>query len=291
MPIPVVLILGMHRSGTSVLTRTLALCGGDLPKSSRFITDIDRETHWEPELIVRIHDEELLEPAGRLWRDLDGPSNACLESDEAFRRRLSAAFHEEFADCALPVFKDPRLCRLLPLWLPIFRELDVTPHALILLRNPLEVAASLRARDRMGIRHGLWLWLRHVLDAERHTRAIPRCFVSYEQLLADWRSVINRAANELGLALRPQSKTAEEELDLFVSKDVSRSRVSMEKLLSRADVPSFVKQAYQSAIQACEGTNASLTELDRISEALTVSDRALTPFRSTYRAWRRYRAK
>jgi hypothetical protein len=287
----VILILGMHRSGTSVLTRTLALCGADLPKSTCSITEITRDTHWEPDLIVRMHDEQLLEPEGRRWRDIDWVPKTRLESGDMgpLRARLVSAFREEFGNSTLPVFKDPRLCRLLPLWLPIIRELGATPSAVMLVRSPLEVAASLRARDRMPARHALWLWLRHFLEAERDSRALPRCWVSYEQVLENWRSVVERTGHQLAVDLRPRSKQAGEELAQFVSSGVRRSRISTEETLNRADVPGVVKQAYAWAIQACRGQQPDLSALDQISATLANHDRALMPFRSAYRAWRRVR--
>jgi hypothetical protein len=289
----VILILGMHRSGTSVLTRTLALCGADLPKSSRSITEITRDTHWEPDLIVRMHDEQLLEAEGRRWRDIDWVPRRRLESEDMgpLRAQLVRAFREEFGNSALPVFKDPRLCRLLPLWLPIIRELGAAPSAVMLVRSPLEVAASLRARDRMPVRRALRLWLRHFLEAERDSRAIPRCWVSYEQVLEDWRSVVEHAGRQLGLHLRPRSKEAGEELARYVSSGVRRSRVSTEETLNRADVPAAVKQAYAWAMQACRGQQPDSSALDQISATLANRDRALTPIRSAYRAWRRVRPK
>jgi hypothetical protein len=289
----VILLLGMHRSGTSVLTRTLALCGADLPKSCRSVTNFNRDTHWEPEPIVRMHDEELLEPDGRRWRDIDWFSKASLESErrDALKRRLVSAFREEFHACTLPVVKDPRLCRLVPLWLPIIRDLGAAPYAVIPVRSPLEVAASLQARDRLSTRVGLGLWLRHFLEAERETRAIPRCLVSYEQLLADWRSVVERAGNALGLALRPRSREAEQELDRLVSPAVRRSRIPADETLRRADVPRPVKQAYRWAIKACDGAKPDTAALDEVSAALARQDRALMPLRAAHRAWRRYRRR
>lgn len=289
----IILLLGMHRSGTSVLTRTLALCGADLPKSSRSVTEITRETHWEPGPIVQMHDQELLEPQGRRWRDIDWFPKAWLESEhaDALKRRLASAFREEFGDSALPILKDPRVCRLLPLWLPIIRDIGATPCAVILVRNPLEVASSLKARDRMSRRNALQIWLRHFLDAERDSRAMHRCLVSYEQLLDDWRQVVERAGHQLRLDLRPRSRQAEEEIARFVSPAVRRHHISTEETLHRADVPAFVRQAYQWAVQACHGAQPDSAALDDISAALGVRDRALTPFRSAYRTWRRYRPK
>jgi hypothetical protein len=71
--------------------------------------------------------------------------------------------------------------------------------AVLVLRHPLEVARSLQARNGFTLEKGLRLWLRHVLEAERETRAIPRTFVRYADVLADWRAAARAIASDLRL--------------------------------------------------------------------------------------------
>jgi len=290
----VILVLGMARSGTSALTRTLGLCGAELPKSTHSVTDPIRGTHWEPDLIVDVHDRELLEPKGRRWHDVGWLAHSWFQSEEAavIKHRLAAAYREEFGAAPLTVVKDPRICRLLPLWLPIVRELPAEPYAVIIVRNPVEVAASLaKEGNRFSFRKVQLLWLRHFLEAERDTRNVPRCFVSYENLLSDWRAVIGHINRELGLDLRPATKPAEDEIVRFVSRDVKRHHVSDEAFAARTDVPVEVKDVYQWALRACRTIPADLTILDRAFVSLAARDEKIDPIRSLYRFWRRCRQR
>src|SRR6266851_10203332 len=63
-----ILVLGMHRSGTSALTRALSLLGAALPKRVARATASNEAGHWEPERLVHLHDEMLGE-AGQRWDD------------------------------------------------------------------------------------------------------------------------------------------------------------------------------------------------------------------------------
>ena len=75
------------------------------------------------------------------------------------------------------------------MWLEILRRFEAVPQFIVTLRNPLEVARSLHARDGFPLVKSMMLWLRHVLDAELHTRGQARTFVAYDELLRDWRAV------------------------------------------------------------------------------------------------------
>jgi hypothetical protein len=191
---------------------------------------------------------------------------------EQLRHRLAIAFRKEFGDAVMPVMKDPRVCRLLLLWLPIFRDMGAEPHVVMLIRNPLEVAASLRDRDGMSQRHALLLWLRHFLDAERDTRDLPRCFVSYEQVMDNWRAVVGRIGSELNLNLRPQSPQTDVEISKFVSAGLRRNHIPIEELIALADVPAMVKQVYHWACRACQHSQSEPAILDEAFAAAAAHD-------------------
>ena len=78
------------------------------------------------------------------------------------------------------VIKDPRICRLVPFYIPVFAHLSIDARFLIVLRNPLAVASSHRRRDDMFLPFASMLWLAQMLDAARTTRCCRRTVVSYE---------------------------------------------------------------------------------------------------------------
>src|SRR5580692_5095072 len=156
------MVLGMHRSGTSALTRLLALRGATLPEDM-IRPGVDNEIgFWEPRQIVAIHDE-ILQSAGSSWDDVAALPHAWFSSDVAsrFRQRLGVALDRTFGDAPLFALKDPRLCLLLPLWLSLLDERGIAPLPVISVRNPLEVAASLGRRDSFSESKSLLLWLKY----------------------------------------------------------------------------------------------------------------------------------
>ena len=105
------------------------------------------------------------------------------------------------------MLKDPRICRFVPLWRAVLGRLGVAPKVVVPLRHPLEVAGSLARRDGMPEDEALLLWLRHCLEAEAATRGLPRSFLRYDDLVADWRPAVDRLAHGLSPRLAESRPT------------------------------------------------------------------------------------
>jgi hypothetical protein len=187
------LILGMHRSGTSAVTRILNLMGAELPKQLVGPTPDNEEGHWEPERLVLLHDQMLAE-AGSSWRDLRSLDLAQLSADrlEHYKSAIRSIIQEEFGSANVFVLKDPRVCRFVPLYRALLSELGIRIYPIIVIRNPLEVSASLSARNKIPNAYGLLLWLRHCLDVEKYTRDMKRTFVDYDSVVNNITDVIMR---------------------------------------------------------------------------------------------------
>src|SRR5215207_2516621 len=143
-----VLVAGMHRSGTSAVTRVLNLLGLDLPTELYPARADNPLGYWEPQSVVAAHDAFLrgigssFDDPLRLGDDaLVGPAAAEL------RRHAVEIVRREFDGSRAFVIKDPRLCRVLPVWSDALAEVGVAPSVVLPIRNPLEVAASLKARN------------------------------------------------------------------------------------------------------------------------------------------------
>jgi hypothetical protein len=196
-----ILVLGMHRSGTSALTRALHAAGAAAPATLMPAGPDNPGGFWES-APVSAYNEEILAAAGFSWRDwrafpfgaVDAAARAELD------RRMTAVLRDEFGAAGLFVLKDPRLSRLLPLWLPALAALGIGATAVIAIRHPGAVARSLARRNGISARTAGLLWLRYVLDAELFTRALPRVFVSFDGLLRDPAGVVARVGAALGVA-------------------------------------------------------------------------------------------
>lgn len=196
------LVLGMHRSGTSALTRALGVLGGTMPRTPIAPSPANEPGYWEPASIVALH-HEILTSVGTTWDDPRPFPQDWFGSDAAglYAQRLAALMEQEFGAAPLAVLKDPRLCRLLPLWRRVLPLLDAEPIYVLALRHPAEVAASLNARDGMAPEHALLLWLDHILTAERETRGARRAISQYDELVRNPRSSLTRLAHSLALPL------------------------------------------------------------------------------------------
>jgi hypothetical protein len=135
-------------------------------------------------------------------------------ADEA-SATLTSLVRDMFANTAVVAVKDPRSSRVVPLWLDVATQAEAQPGALLVIRHPNEVAGSLHKRDGLSRARAHMLWMTYLLEAERATRGQPRAFVSYEALLADWRSELGRIEARLAMAL-PVTAAVAGEIDEFL---------------------------------------------------------------------------
>ena len=212
-----VLVLGMHRSGTSALTRILNLHGAALGEDLMPAARDNPSGFWEHSAAVAIH-ERLLARLGMAWDDprplppewQDGePAREALEAIDALIAR-------EFATQRLWAVKDPRLCRFASLWRRAMEKRGIEANVVLVTRDPAEVAASLQARDGLPLAVGNLLWGRYLVDALHAAEGLPRRLVHYGELLHDWRTVIDGVDHALQLGLHRDARV-EAECDRFLS--------------------------------------------------------------------------
>lgn len=215
------MILGMHRSGTSVLAGTCRLLGADLGDRMMGAGQDNVMGFWEHEEIVRIHDA-LLERLGFSWDDVRALPEKWWTYEVIRPQRLALleVLKRDFAGSPLACVKDPRLCRLLPLWQDLLKELGWQPLYLIATREPAEVIASLKVRNGFSSEKSALLNLRYLLEAEGASRGGPRAFVDYAAALADWRAALKPTWNRLGLAWPKDDASLDAEAARFIHKEL-----------------------------------------------------------------------
>ena len=242
---PAILIAGMHRSGTSALTRVVSLLGYRLPSHLIPASQHNVKGFWETQALVDFHDR-VLQSAGSSWHDWS-EFNLEWYASPLFHdacQELQAILQAEFGADGPIVVKDPRLCRLLPLWQAALHALHIDPTVILPLRNPLEIARSLRQRDDFTEQTSLLVWLRYVLDAEQATRNLPRAFCAYETLLSNWRETLAQIARHAGLVWPRHSLDSELEIDDFLSAEVRHHVISPAELTTRPEIPRWIPDAY-----------------------------------------------
>jgi hypothetical protein len=171
--------------------------------------------YWESQPIAEFHDR-LFRAMTTSW-DAWTPLNA---APPAATGELIGLITAEFGSASTFVVKDPRMCRLVPFWLSALEGSDIAPSAILIVRDPVEVARSLATRDGLPLEFSLLMWLRHMLDAELATRSVPRSIVSYRELLTDWRAVAARISEDLGLTWPVSPESAGEAISEFVKPEL-----------------------------------------------------------------------
>lgn len=204
--------------------------------------------YYESLAVTELNDS-MLQSAGSDWSDW-APMTEWLDSAVVpyFVRRATEVLDSEFGDAPLFVLKDPRICRLLPVWSQAFAGAGVEPIYIHSLRHPAEVVASLNTREKTGLWPVALLWLRHVLDAEAASRGARRCFVSYDNVLRDWRAVIGQIEEQTGLALPRRTRgTSAAEVDTFLTRALYRHQNEAATNLPDATLPSHFPGMVQAA--------------------------------------------
>jgi 2-polyprenyl-3-methyl-5-hydroxy-6-metoxy-1,4-benzoquinol methylase len=251
------MVLGAHRSGTSAVAGVIQRLGIDLgdhllPAQA----GVNERGFWEHSDVVALHDR-LLQEMGSRWDGTHRFADAWWKSPpvQAISEELAAIVKREFGDSQLWGLKDPRLCRLSPLWLDILAQVDCEPSFIIIYRNPLEVAESLSHRDQMELPLALTIWLQHMLDAELYTRGYPRTIISYSALLEDWRQTMRLVGDDLSLRWPVSIEQAGADIDTFLDASLCHHHHSDTDL---AGLPAWVEDAYTSLKNAVRSDDADL---------------------------------
>jgi hypothetical protein len=204
---PIVLVLGMHRSGTSLCSHILSALGVDMADNiaapgAAYPTPDNARGHWERWEIVEFHDRILglfnRDYVGR-FHDFALPVAWWADPRVAEIRREMVAFLEGRMGDGLFGFKDPRTIRLMPVWHQIFNELKLAPRIVLCLRNPAQVARSLYARDGLDPPNGEYRWLVHMIDFFRYASNFDYCTVKYEEWFDNPAATIERLQKFLDL--------------------------------------------------------------------------------------------
>jgi len=281
------MVLGMHRSGTSVLAGSCRLLGADLGGRMMAAGQDNVMGFWEHDEIVRLHDE-LLERLGFAWDDVRALPDKwwTYQMVQPQRAALKALLQRDFSQSGLGCVKDPRLCRLLPLWQEVLAELGWEPLYILSGRDPAEIVASLQSRNGFSAEKSALLTLRYLLDAEAGSRGGKRVFVDYAALLQDWSGVLKPAWTRLGLTWPADAAAVEAEAARFVHKELRHHAAGS---LPGGTLGRLAKEVHQAWCKAgstdpAAVTDAARAELDGIASGY---DQVLAGLYTQLRAQRR----
>jgi O-antigen biosynthesis protein len=188
-------IAGAHRSGTSMVTRLLHCCGLELgPQSELMPPQADNpEGFWEHLGFVALNDQ-LLSELGGAW-DLPPKANEDFLAARLDPLRLKGRLLIEKFDSAVWGWKDPRNSLTLPFWQQLLPRLKT----IVVVRNPLEVAHSMKERNGTSYSFGLRLWEIYNLRVIEGANGKERLIALYDNFFQDPELELRRITDFIGL--------------------------------------------------------------------------------------------
>ncbi len=185
-----ILITGMHRSGTSLVAGLVNSLGIPMGTGPLMPTSIDNPRGFFERADVMNVNDEFLEALDGGWsspppishdtwfRFTDEEINKYRDSLELFGLNSAHWF-----------VKDPRICLLMPMWDRM--ALQALP-TIFVIRNPLEVAQSLKLRNSIPHRHGLALWTVYMNSALINLPQRNNLILDYQSVIQNKQTAINK---------------------------------------------------------------------------------------------------
>lgn len=272
------LVLGMHRSGTSAATQLLALAGAELPQNVMPGDEHNAKGYFEPWKIAIFNDERL-RGGGGAWDDVFAFPYAPLPKaqEAAWAAKALELYDAEFGEAWFPLLKDPRVSVLAPIWLAALKARKMPARAVIPVRHPLAVAGSLARRDRFPVEKSVLLWVSYMLAAEFYSRDMPRAFVGYDSLLADWRAEVVRIEAAHGAPLPRLSERASIQIDGFLTSDL-RHNAGQGDLTSLPHVGAMAQRVFDWFEAAARGEARDPAVLDQAAAQVAEMKAAMGVF-------------
>ncbi|MFC5469665.1 sulfotransferase family protein [Cohnella suwonensis] len=227
----VVCILGMHRSGTSLITRAVKSLGVYLGEDQDFVdANFDNpEGFWERKDVILLN-ERILSLLGATWDTTATLPDDWWESEEIalFHEEMQTIIREQFHTRLIWGWKDPRTCLTIPLWISVLSKMEVELKFIIPIRNPVDVASSLEKRNNMKFENAMGMWNLHTLSALYYTSNFQRIIVNYDRFIEEPTLQINRLASFLGIQ---QSYDFERIANEIVNLDLRHKKTNLQELI------------------------------------------------------------
>jgi hypothetical protein len=262
-------VLGMHRSGTSLITKLLECFGIRLGDKLLPAADDNQKGFFEDYEIVNLNEKIL----GHIRNDhLD--IEVLHESDLS---KIPVSFSDEAVSIIknrlerydLYGLKDPRICKLLPFWNEVFKTLDIEVNYIILVRNPKSVVDSLVFRNKISREKGYWSWITHTINAISCSHGNPRILLDYDAVISSPKKQIHRIASVFNLKI--ENKSVETFTKDFIDSKLRHSKYTINNIQEDRSANNVIPSLYSQLLDV-SSDKVSLQELITSTSYLKLND-------------------
>ena len=196
-----IVVLGMHRSGTSAVTRALQVMNVELGDKLMPAADGDNPKGFFEDTDIYKLNVEMLQALRIDWYSLAPIGEHDVETlrSRAFFLRAVELLNSKCANSPVFAFKDPRIAKLLPFWKAVFDHCQFGVSYVVTVRHPRSVANSLVKRNGFDLEKGYLLWLEYVLRIAAWTAGQRCAYVDYDRLVEQPVAQLKRLAKVLAL--------------------------------------------------------------------------------------------
>jgi len=282
-----VVVLGMHRSGTSAITRGLQVMGVELG-TSLFppIEGNNNKGFWE-DIDLNTLNNEILNAINSDWWHVSPIERNDVETlrNKGYFLRAVELLLEKTNELPVFGFKDPRVAKLLPFWKEVFSHCGFEVNYVLAIRHPLSVVKSLAKRDDMESAHSYLLWLGHVIESLIGSNGSKRVLVDYDRHMQSPEKELTRIAECVGLKI--DSKKLDSYESGFLDHNLRHTAYNLIELQSDDTAPSIVGDIYTALLEVANSKSTLddsklltqighwSTELERLKPTLKLVDRLL----------------
>lgn len=244
----VIVVLGMHRSGTSVITRGLQVMGVEL--GSRLMPPFEGNNSkgfWE-DVDINGLNIEMLNSLNSEWHFLTPiqPADVDTLCKNGYLQRAVDLLQAKTSDAKVFGFKDPRVAKLLPFWKEVFTQGQMNVDYILVIRHPLSVCDSLAKRDGFDVQKSHLLWLEHVIGSLVGTDGENRVLVDYDTFMLKPETELSRIANKLHLSIR--AVELQDFQSEFLDHQLRHTIYQLNELTHDSQSPPLVQEVYSSLL-------------------------------------------
>ena len=229
-----IIVLGMHRSGTSATTGVLEKLGVDLGMEL-LAPSIENEKGYFENIKVLELNERILFENGSSYDDIEYKLLISDELSKTYILEAKKILEDEFSYSKIFAIKDPRLCLTFPIWEKALVEFGAEIEIILPWRNPFEVAKSLKRREGFSVEKSLLLWAKYFFLAEHQSRKYKRIFISFDTLVSDIKKSVKYLQDFIGF-----SGTIDHEALTFIEKRLKHQNISLQNIDDI--IPNFLKK-------------------------------------------------
>ncbi|ELR65069.1 hypothetical protein C942_01640 [Photobacterium marinum] len=259
----IVVVVGVPRSGTSAISRSLKALGAEFGNNLlEAHKDVNAKGFWEDKSVLDLN-ERILKSLRISWSDIKPVNLSDFNSDEldSFKNEAKSLIASKMESFSLFALKEPRITKLLCFWKLVFDELDLRVSYILTLRHPSDVLNSFQRQENVMVRscdlipqNIYLLWISYLSSAIQLFDSNDRTVVvNYDSLLQNPRDNVLRIADLLNLEV--DNSELNEYVDTFLSKTLNHSENCIKKLDGDVETVKITQDLYDKLLTLSESNN------------------------------------